>query len=383
MPQAMGVRVILGSPFSSSNLRSSAHLERYAGLFLRQVACKYADNGSKYSTFSIRSKHFPCHDANIRDFREARNVSLSQTYLLDTRRRKSQRAKNEKQKQNESPSPVLGDDPPLYDKNPGIFGRWAYFLLAFDIFLTSVSVDMVMRNWKQVKTETEAPSSPDSAKSTTSTPSLPLSSNPNERLELRPLWQRLAFSAFEISLGVTAGALILASRDRVVWRLRIQRVPINSLPPGRPGMKPAPSSSSSSQNINVLVLETASGRTKRFLMRDCMLGPGRDLSELAVSVTDIKTRFMLSMNRARVLSHTLTDVSESAILKDLSKSKSTEECVSLINTGPGADDPYNEDICDLRKVLAHGWAKAGGYLKVPKIPVEKGSWTSGPVTEAL
>ncbi|KAL5521346.1 hypothetical protein ACEPAG_9271 [Sanghuangporus baumii] len=383
----MGVRVILGSPFSASlNLRSSAHFKKRAGLFLQQAVCKCADTGRIYSTFSIRSKHFPCHDTSIRDFRGARNASLSQTYLLDTRRRKSQRAKNEKQKQkeaSESASLVLGDDPPLYDKNPGIFGRWAYLLLAFDIFLTSVSVDMVMRSWKQVKTETETHSSPDSAKSTTPTPSPPPPSDPNERLELRPLWQRLAFSAFEITLGVTAGALILASRDRIVWRLRIQRVPISSLPPGRPGMKPAPSASSSSQKINVLVLDTASGRKKRFLMRDCMLAPGRDLSELAVSVTDIKTRFMLSMNRARVLGQTLTDVSESAILKDIAKSKSTEECVSLINTGPGADDPYNKDICDLRKVLAHGWAKAGGYLKVPKVPVEKGSWTSGPVTETL
>ncbi|KAL5531940.1 hypothetical protein ACEPAF_5503 [Sanghuangporus sanghuang] len=322
----------------------------------------------------------------MRDFREARDASLSQTYLLDMRRGKSQRAKDEKQQKketSESASVVLGDDPPLYDKNPGVFGRWAYFLLAFDIFLTSLSVDMVMRNWKQVKAETEAPSPPDSAKSTTpaSPPSPP--SNPNERLELRPLWQRLAFSAFEISLGVTAGALILASRDRVVWRLRVQRVPISSLPPSRSGMKPPPASSSSSQKINVLVLDTASGRKKRFLMRDCMLEPGRDLSELAVSVTEIKTRFMLSMNRARVLGQTITDVSESAILKGLTKSKSTEECVSLINTGPGADDPFNKDICDLRKVLAHGWAKAGGYLKVPKVPVEKGSWTSGPVTEAL
>lgn len=145
-------------------------------------------------------------------------------------------------------------------------------------------------------------------------------------------------------------------------------------------MRPPPTASPSSQMINVLVIETASGRKKRFLMQDCVLAPGRDLTEFMVTVKEIHTNFALSLNRAHVLGHTLADIGDSAVLKELAKSKMVEDGMSVVNTGPGAEDPDNVDICDLRKVLAHGWVRAGGYLKVPRVPLATGSWTSGPVT---
>lgn len=85
---------------------------------------------------------------------------------------------------------------------------------------------MVMNQWTE-RVEKQSTSS-----SGTSSPEAP------EEFEfvLRPLWQRLGLSGFEIVVGIGAAALILASHDRTIWRLRAFRLPLSSLPPGKSGV---------------------------------------------------------------------------------------------------------------------------------------------------
>lgn len=205
--------------------------------------------------------------------------------------------------------------------------------------------------------------------------------NPEEKYVMRPLWQRMALSAFEIAVGVSAGAVILASRDRTVWRVLVRRVPLSALPPGRPGMRPPPSSSSASRTVNVLSLESGSGRTKRYLMRDCTLSSGRDHSELFLNINGIRGNFVLAMNGARVLGADSKDVFESPALKELALAKDAEDVDALNSQVPGASEPPNVALGELRKGLARAWITVGGSLALPRKSSQAQGWTSGPAAE--
>lgn len=230
---------------------------------------------------------------------------------------------------------------------------------------------MVMRNWTRLVEDPPAAAS---------SPNASTSETPGERYEIRPLWQRLGLASFQVVVGAAAGALILASRDRTIWRLRVRRVPINSLPPGRAGVRLSPASSEV-QMINVLTLESGSGRTKRFLVRDCVLMPGRDLSELFLSIGGIRGRFVLGINGAHVVGVSPENVRESSVMKELLASKTNDPDVALINSTPGGTDPENAHLVEFRKGLALAWISVGGTLSVPKTAPLKDGWTSGPVVE--
>ena len=94
------------------------------------------------------------------------------------------------------------------------------------------------------------------------------SANPGEEAQhsseyvLRPLSQRLSLAGLQFLVGTAAAAYILASRDRTVWRMRIKRMPLMPHVPSSRPSRPLPGSE------NVLVLETASGRTKLLRMKD-------------------------------------------------------------------------------------------------------------------
>ncbi|THH02051.1 hypothetical protein EW145_g6808 [Phellinidium pouzarii] len=264
---------------------------------------------------------------------------------------------------------LFGDEPPLFDGKPQWWARWAFVLLAFDMIFTvsptynlrrnlffwnaslvvGFSVDMVMRNW------TKAVEKPSASLEEAS-------SSQNQRKEydyvLRPLSQRLGLSAFELVVGIVAGSLILASRDRIVWR-----------PPPRP--------SPGAQTINVLSLETASGHSKRFLLRDCTLAPGRDLSELFLRAGSVRGHFVLTFGNARVLGLTKSTFDSSRSLRELLNDR-TEADVAMINSTQGSTDPNNAGVAELRKMLARAWILSGAMLSVP---VRPSAWTNGPVVQ--
>ncbi|KAH8115178.1 hypothetical protein DFH11DRAFT_88737 [Phellopilus nigrolimitatus] len=263
---------------------------------------------------------------------------------------------------------VLGDEPPLYDGKPEWWRRWMFALLALDMLFTGASIDMVMRYWTEV---IEKPLPSDSSSN---------DQRPEYEYVLRPLWQRLGLASFELLVGTGVGALILASRDRTVWRLIIKRVPLASLPPARSGMQLPPrlSKGAKSQTINILTLETASGRAKRFLMRDCDLVPARDLSEVYLRINGVRGYFWLGLNRAKVLGLTPSDVNASNVLKGLVDEK-TENSLDWINDTPGGMDPENRQIAELRKMMGRAWIAADGTVSIPNPkPISQG-WTSGPV----
>lgn len=133
-------------PFIAAKLQAPTRLRNCPGHLLRQAAYDCAGAARAYTTSSVRSKRFPCYDTSIRDYRDVRDASLKRAVLVHAQRRKSDRAKKQKRKEAEPEAPLLGEDPPLYDKNPGIFGRWAYFLLVLDVLFTYVSYSRVFNS---------------------------------------------------------------------------------------------------------------------------------------------------------------------------------------------------------------------------------------------
>lgn len=193
---------------------------------------------------------------------------------------------------------------------------------------------------------------------------------------LRPIWQRLGLSAFEIIVGIGAAALILASRDRTVWRLRALRVPFSSLPPGRGGVRPQATAltSKAADDIMLLALETASGgRARRFLLHECTLAPGRDLSELYLRVPGIRGQFILGLNSARVMGLRAAEINSQNDLGGLLERRIEAQIQGVNAKVESAQTPPRE-LLELRKILARAWVSLGGILSVQK----DSGWTDGP-----
>lgn len=235
---------------------------------------------------------------------------------------------------------------------------------------------MVMNQWTE-KVEKQQSRSTETSTST---------GDKEHEFVLRPLWQRLGLSTFEAVVGIGAAALILASRDRTVWRLRALRVPLSSLPPGKGGIRPqAPSNVSQNANasasandnnniVTLLALETASGgRQRRFLLHDCTLVPGRNLSELYLNVPSIRGHFIVNMNRARVLGLRATEVNPQNDLRGLLERR-LESDIQAINASVDSAQTPPPELLELRKMLVRAWISLGGSLTVQR----DYGWTDGP-----
>lgn len=235
---------------------------------------------------------------------------------------------------------------------------------------------MVMRNWKMESNE----------------PPSENGSSQERQMVLRPLWQRLALAAIEVGIGAAAGALILVSRDRTVWRLVVRHVSPNKLPPSPAGMRPPPKSN---KLVPVLSLESGSGRTKRFLMSQCTLSHGRDLSELFISIDGISGHFVLNMNSVtKVLGYKGEEVKESQVLNELLKKhekkvenmiKDTVYINKFVHESARLEDVELVPIRNLRIALCRAWLALGGRLMVrtPRESGPKTGWSSGPAAEGL
>ena len=115
-------------------------------------------------------------------------------------------------------------------------------------------------------------------------------------------------------------------------------------------------------------------------MRDCTLSPGRDLSELFLSINGIRGRFVLGMNGARVLGATTEGVTENRAILELASAKDAND-IDALNVVPGGNDSQNEALGELRKGLARAWMAVGGTLSLPRRSSQGQGWTSGPVFE--
>lgn len=120
--------------------------------------------------------------------------------------------------------------------------------------------------------------------------------------ELRPFWQRLSLAAGQLVVGAAVGAGIMAFRDRTIWRLHI--LPAISASKGASKSTPKGASkaaAAAARDMRWVRVETGSGRTKHFMMRDCALGAGRDDTEMVMRIRGIRGQFWVGMTQARVL----------------------------------------------------------------------------------
>ena len=205
--------------------------------------------------------------------------------------------------------------------------------------------------------------------------------------EMRPLWQRFGLATAQVAAGAVAGGFIMASRDRTVWRMRILRLATSSNRPSHsnipfkstsPPSKLSHASSASLYGPPVLSLETGSGRTRRFFMRDCELAPGRDLTELILRIRGVRIHFWSGLNGAKVLG-----LREGEFRVKGEPERSAEEIARDVSTGGKGqlDEKAVKQLGEMRAAITRAWIAAEGSVFQPQ-KLERTSstgWTSGPV----
>lgn len=239
-----------------------------------------------------------------------------------------------------------------------------------------------MKHWTEVE---DVPSA--------NTPSSKPPTEVERRYALRPLWQRLLFSAGLIAGGVAAGGLVLAARDRTVWRMRISR-PSLKLPhqqPNRTHLPPKPNApvtelahAPASYGPAVLTLETASGRSKKYFLHDCELGPGRDATEMLLRVQKLRGAFVVGLPRSVILGEPEKDIivpsspGASVVKGPLPLAK--VDLKEYVVKGSLEVDVF-EHLVELQRRMFNAWIASGGNIRAnaPKIDSADSGWTSGPL----
>ncbi|KLO15110.1 hypothetical protein SCHPADRAFT_938975 [Schizopora paradoxa] len=279
---------------------------------------------------------------------------------------------------------IEGDSPPLYDGKPSMFARWAWGLLALDMIFTASGVDLVMKHWTEPEDVSQA--------NTSSATKVETTEATERRYVLRPLWQRLAFSVGLVVGGVAAGGLILATRDRTVWRMRISRLKLPHQQVNRIQLPRKPNApvtemhhAPSTYGPAILTLETASGRSKKHFLHDCELSPGRDATEMHLRVKKLRGAFVVRLPRSIILGEREKDILPSPgsgviVVKGPPPTKINLK--DVIVKGSLEDAPYWQ-LVELQRRIINAWIASGGNIRattnVPDPNGPSGGWTSGPL----
>ena len=155
------------------------------------------------------------------------------------------------------------------------------------------------------------------------------------------------------------------------------RVPISKLLHENPGI--------SARNVaelpilqNALVLETASGRKKTYLMIGCDLVPGRDLSELHLHVDGVHGKFTVFMDNARVMGLRQFEVDPGNNLRSR-VGKKVEDAVVWFGDTPGQDQS-KIGLVDFRRMFERAWLVNGGNLNKPETVADVSNRASRPAS---
>ena len=177
---------------------------------------------------------------------------------------------------------------------------------------------------------------------------------------LRPLWQRLLLSGGLVVGGVLAGGLIMASRDRTVWRMRLSRLSAPNVRRAMP-VHEAPV---------VLTLETASGRSKNYMLKNCELAPGRDATEMLLRIQGIRGGFLVNLPRSVILGEKEDDFarnSAASLTKEnfkTAKKKHVSRTSNYMMSRSVVKGALEDDIYDrflsMNGRLLNAWLSSGG-----------------------
>ncbi len=208
------------------------------------------------------------------------------------------------------------------------------------------------------------------------------------RYVLRPLWQRLAFSAGLVVGGIAAGGLILATRDRTVWRVRISRLKLPHQQTNRTHLPRKPNApvteirhAPPNYGPAILTLETASGRSKKHFLHDCELGPGRDATEMLLRVKKLRGAFVMRLPRSIILGEREKDITPSPGMSIISVKGPPPSKIDLYEymvKGSLEDDVF-QHLVELQRRVLNAWIASGGNIRASIPKPSDGGWTSGPL----
>lgn len=240
-----------------------------------------------------------------------------------------------------------------------------------------------MNHWSQ-RVDRPKPDQPSPSASSTQIPE-------DSEFELRPFYQRLLLSAAQLVGGAVVGGFILASRERTVWRIQLKRLPILVSSKSRPAPSVSPVKGKALPHVHshshshthipaqpapaVLTLSTASGRSKRFHARDCLLSAGRDPTEVILRVNGLRGHWWIGLNGATVLG---MDEAETTKLLSTPSVESAKDEEMRRKQGLAA-------LAEMRERMMKAWSAAGGTVDPgPKRQTgtagKEVGWTGGPVT---
>jgi len=106
------------------------------------------------------------------------------------------------------------------------------------------------------------------------------------------------------------GGLILATRDRIVWRMHhdTPRLKFLHQQANRTHLPQKPNALASEMPHSphnyvpiILTRETASGRSKKHFLHDCELAPGRDATERLLRIWKLRGAFVVGLLRLVIL----------------------------------------------------------------------------------
>ena len=198
--------------------------------------------------------------------------------------------------------------PPLYQRLPSWWARYAWTLIACDVFMAGSAMEMTWNHWTTLVTDDPLPSPPSSSEPV----------QPSTHYGLRPAWQRAGLCFVHLTIGTGVGVFVALAQSRHVRLLTIVPPPVKDALAG----KTARAASKNSAKVKIqtasrskilpaseshvgggarVFIQTASNwRTNglSFPISACTLRAGRDASEMTLRVNGERAHWFIPLDGA-------------------------------------------------------------------------------------
>ncbi|RDB25272.1 hypothetical protein Hypma_007979 [Hypsizygus marmoreus] len=189
------------------------------------------------------------------------------------------------------PSTLVETQPPLFQKTSPWWARWAWGLIACDVFLTGSAIELTYKHWSTLVSDLENSAAKLYGEDAPTKP---------KDYALRPSWQRLGLCAAHLTLGAGVAAALLVTQVRLVRTIAI-------LPPS--GNEP--------RRVFIQCAHNFKKNGIIFPINKCTLKEGRNETEMIFRATGERGHWHIGLEDAIVRGQPASPVkARAAILAD-------------------------------------------------------------------
>ncbi|KAF9268519.1 hypothetical protein L218DRAFT_917317 [Marasmius fiardii PR-910] len=194
--------------------------------------------------------------------------------------------------------------PPLFQTPSPWWARYAYALIACDLFMTGSAMELTWRHWSSLK-DVDTPVSEKTK-----------DQKPTERYELRPVWQRASLCSAFFAGGVAVASAILIARVRFLRTLDVFPPLEQQLVSTSKKSRSLPPSQILKRRVFIQSSSHSSGRGVSFPLSRCVLHEGRDDTELFLEINGERGHWYIGLDGGLVNGMKLSPLeARDAILK--------------------------------------------------------------------